>query len=286
MAEAVLCARSLVAQFPMRAAATAGIVLAAVMLVAALAAAQLSGPRFPALSGQIVDEARLLSAEDRTQILADLKALEAKSTDQVVVVTLKSLDGYSVEDYGYRLGRHWGIGQAGKNNGVLLIVVPSERKVRIEVGRGLEPQLTDAMSRLIIDNAILPAFRRGDFAGGIKAAVVDIRDVLLGDAQAVQERSKSIAKRSSGVDPMSVLIILFWIGVVAFVLYAHYQSSRMPQGAAYRRSRYGPGRGNPGPVVIPGGWGGSGNWGGSGDGGGGWSGGGGDFGGGGSSGSW
>jgi uncharacterized protein len=266
----------------------AGIVLAAVMLVAALAAAQLSGPRFPALSGQIVDEAGLLSAEDRSQILADLRALEAKSTDQIVVVTLKSLDGYSVEDYGYRLGRHWGIGQAGKNNGVLLIIVPSERKVRIEVGRGLEPQLTDAMSRIIIDNALLPAFRRGDFAGGIKAAVVDIRDVLLGDAQAVQERSKRIAKRSSGIDPMSAVIILFWIGLVAFVLYAHYQSSRMPQGAAYRRSRYGPGRGNPGPVVIPGGWGGSGNWGGSGSGdsGGGWSGGGGDFGGGGSSGSW
>ena len=109
-----------------------------------------------------------MSPEDRAALNAELKALEDKSSDQLVVVTLPSLQGYTIEDYGYQLGRHWGIGTAKLNNGVLLIVAPNERKVRIEVGRGLEPTLTDALSSIIINNAILPRFRAGDFASGIK----------------------------------------------------------------------------------------------------------------------
>src|SRR5581483_1943260 len=158
----------------------AGLWLAAT-LAALPAAAQ---PKFPPLSGRIVDEAGLLGAEDLAAIARDLKALEEKSTDQLVVFTTRSLQGYPIEDFGYRLGRFWQIGQKDKNNGVILIVAPSDRKVRIEVGRGLEAQLTDLMSKLIIENAILPAFRRNDYAGGIKAGVRDIRDVLLGDAEA------------------------------------------------------------------------------------------------------
>src|SRR6185436_16605976 len=98
------------------------------------------------------------------------EALEKKSTDQLVIYTTRSLQGYPIEDFGYRLGRFWQIGQKGKNNGVMLIV----------------------------ENAILPAFRRNDFAGGIKAGVRDIRDVLLGDAEAVKERARTAAKRSPG----------------------------------------------------------------------------------------
>ena len=97
------------------------------------------------------------------RIEQDLTALEEKSTDQLVVYTTRSLQGYPIEDFGYRLGRDWQIGQKGKNNGVILIVAPNDRKVRIEVGRGLEPQLTDLMTKLIVENAILPAFRRNDF---------------------------------------------------------------------------------------------------------------------------
>src|SRR3972149_11166850 len=95
-------------------------------------------PTFPALTGRVVDDANLLSASDKAQLTADLKALEDKSSDQVVVVTVPSLQGFTIEDYGYQLGRHWGIGTKELNNGVLLIVAPNERKVRIEVGRGLE----------------------------------------------------------------------------------------------------------------------------------------------------
>ena len=105
-------------------------------------------------------------------------------------MTVKSLEGYSIEDYGIGLARKWGIGQKGKDNGVLLIVAPNDRKVRIEVGRRLEPMMTDTMSTLIIENAILPKFRRGDFAGGIKDAVRDIKTVLLGDAEEVKRRAQ------------------------------------------------------------------------------------------------
>jgi len=164
--------------------------LLAALLAAVLVAVMPAGadPKFPPLTGRIVDEAGLLSVEDKRAIEQVLAALEGKSTDQLVVYTTRSLQGYPIEDFGYRLGRFWQIGQKGANNGVVLIVAPNERKVRIEVGRGLEPQLTDLMSKLIVENAILPAFRRNDFAGGIKAGVRDIRDVLLGDAEAVKQR--------------------------------------------------------------------------------------------------
>ena len=182
--------------------------VAAACVALLLATAALADRSFPPLTGRIVDEAALLSADDRRALEAELKALEEKSTDQLVVYTTRSLQGYPIEDFGYRLGRAWAIGQKDKNNGVILIVAPSDRKVRIEVGRGLEPQLTDIMTKLIIENAILPAFRRNDFAGGIKAGVRDIRDVLLGDAEAVKQRAKGGAKRSPGGDSNFPLLIL------------------------------------------------------------------------------
>ncbi|MCC7253109.1 TPM domain-containing protein [Hyphomicrobium sp.] len=249
----------------------------------------LAAPNFPQLTGRIVDNASLLSPEDRAAIEAELSALEAKSTDQLVVVTLPSLDGYAIDDYGYQLGRHWGIGQAGKDNGVLLIVAPNERKVRIEVGRGLEPVVTDLMSRIIIENAILPEFRRGNFSAGIRAGVRDIKDTLLGDAEAVKERARGL-DRGDGPDWIGLLMIAFWIAVVVYILYAQMRyAAQAPQPLGRderRRARRGRAR-DDGFVVFPGGahdtWGGGG-W--SGGGGGGWSGGGGGFGGGGSSGSW
>jgi uncharacterized protein len=236
-------------------------------------------PEFPQLTGRIVDQAGLLSAADQNEINTELSQLEGKSTDQVAVVTLKSLQGYAIEDYGYRLGRHWGIGQQGKNNGILLIVAPNDRKVRIEVGRGLEPIMTDALSRIIIDNAILPQFRRGDYAAGIRNGVRDIKDVLLGDAEAVKERART-SHVAQGMDTMQVILLLFWLAIVVYVIWAVYRSAQMANKSGLRRS---------GPVFFPSGssdgWSGGG-WSGGGGGGGGWSGGGGDFGGGGSSGSW
>lgn len=268
----------------MRMAAALSVLAAALVLCAAAIAA----PTFPPLTGQIVDNAGLLSAEDRMAIEAELKALEAQSTDQLVVVTVPSLDGYDIADYGYRLGRHWGIGQAGKDNGVLLIVAPNERKVRIEVGRGLEPVVTDLMSKIIIENAILPEFRGGNFGAGIRAGVRDLKDTLLGDAEAVKERARGLDK-GDGPDWMGLVMIAFWIAIVVYIVYAQARyAAQAPQSVSRdgrRQLRRGRAR-DDGFVIFPGG--GNGSWGGGGwsGGSGGWSGGGGGFGGGGSSGSW
>ena len=144
----------------------------------------------------MVDEANILDEATRAALTQKLADLEAKTTDQLVVVTLKSLQSTSIEDFGYQLGRHWQIGQKDKNNGVLLIVVPNERRVRIEVGYGLEGTLTDAVSRLIIENGIVPRFRANDFAGGITRGVDDIISVLTGDAEEWKQRA---AKRPDTV---------------------------------------------------------------------------------------
>src|SRR5450631_2470267 len=158
-------------------------VIAWICLICACAAQTLS---FPALSGRVVDEAGVLDAAARTALTGSLADFEQKTTDQLVVVTLKSLQGTSIEDYGYQLGRHWQIGQKDKDSGVLLIVAPNERKVRIEVGYGLEGTLTDAMTKVIIEAAILPRFKAGDFSGGIKRGVEEITGLLSGDVKGSQ----------------------------------------------------------------------------------------------------
>ena len=272
----------------MSVAAVAAAALVAVLAWAAPILAQTREPTFPALTGRVVDNARLLTPEDRSAIEADLAALEERSTDQLVVVTLPSLQGYEIEDYGYRLGRRWGIGQAGKDNGVLLIVTPNERRVRIEVGRGLEPIVTDLMSRIIIENAIIPRFRQGNFSAGVRAGVRDLTSTMLGDGEAVKQRAKGLS-RKDGPNWMAILLIAFWIGIVLYVAYAqvrYAQSQPQAVGRGKRRGRrsadFGPGAGSG--TWGRGGWpSGGGGWSG---GGGGWSGGGGGFGGGGGSGSW
>lgn len=259
------------------------IILGVLLLAAGASYAQ---PKFPTLTGRIVDEAGLLSPSDRSSILADLKLLEEKSSDQLIVFTTRSLQGYAIEDFGYQLGRAWGIGQKDVNNGIILIVAPNERKVRIEVGRGLEPVMTDLLAKLIIENAILPAFRRNDFAGGIKAGVHDIKDVLLGDAEAVRQRADAGRKRNNaGNDNIALYFLIFFIVVAVFMVWVQQRQMAHPVAAGARRRR-----GGYVPVPVDsGGWGSSSSgWSGSGsnDSGGGFSGGGGDFGGGGSSGSW
>src|SRR6201994_2735853 len=128
-----------------------------------------AAPTFPTLSGRVVDDAHILSDQTRSDLDQKLAGLEAKTSRQLVVVTLPSLQGYEISDYGYQLGRAWGIGQAKLNNGVLFIIAPTEHKARIEVGYGLAPIVTDAFSSVIIQTQVLPKFRAGDFNGGVEA---------------------------------------------------------------------------------------------------------------------
>jgi uncharacterized protein len=193
--------------------------IAWICLVGACAAQTLS---FPALSGRVVDDAGVLDAATRTALTQSLADLEQKTTDQLVVVTLKSLQGTSIEDYGYQLGRRWQIGQKDKNNGVLLIVAPTERKVRIEVGYGLEGALTDAVTKLIIENSILPRFKAADFSGGITRGVEDIIQVLSGDAQEWQDRAAqrlapdNAQPAPNGATWPAIVAILMGIGFLIF----------------------------------------------------------------------
>lgn len=135
---------------------------------------------FPTLTGRVVDEANILSPQTKQLLEQKLKNFEQNTSNQIVVVTLKSLQGHSIEEYGYQLGRHWGIGQKDKNNGVLLIVAPNERKVRIEVGYGLEGTLTDAKSFLIINDIIIPYFKKGDFDTGVIKGTEAIMETIKG----------------------------------------------------------------------------------------------------------
>ena len=135
---------------------------------------------FPALSGRVVDAANIISPATEAALTARLATLETQTRRQLVVATVPSLGGQDVADYGYLLGRSWGIGNRERNDGVILLIAPNERRMHIAVGYGLEPVLTDALSAQIIRNDITPAFKQGDYDGGITAGVNAIaRQIML-----------------------------------------------------------------------------------------------------------
>jgi len=153
-----------------------------VLLIGCIGSAGAADIVYPALTGRVVDQADILDPATEQAIANTSQSLETATTNQMVVVTLASLQGQTIEDFGYQLGRAWGIGRAGKNNGILLIVAPNERSVRIEVGYGLEGTITDALSRGIIEQEILPRFRSDDYNGGVRAGVTTLAQILMGDA--------------------------------------------------------------------------------------------------------
>ncbi len=246
----------------------------------------------------VVDAAKLLSPEQAAQITQLSEGINKTTTRQFVVATIPDLEGYDIADYGYQLGRAWGLGQKGANNGIILIVAPNDRKVRIEVGYGLEPIMTDALSSQIINQIIVPKFKAGDMPGGIVAGAQAIGEQMKLPLEAAEERAKAAAdqavttrsRNGGGNFPFGLL----FLGVVlAFVILPMIFHGRR------RGRRYRGGGGDHWPIILwsianeigrNSGGGGSSGWGGGGGGwgggGGGFSGGGGSFGGGGASGSW
>jgi uncharacterized protein len=189
------------------AAVTAALLLAITVSYAAL--------HFPALSGRVVDDAGILSSSTRETLTNLLAEHEQQTHNQVVVVTLRSLEGTTIEQYGYQLGRAWGIGVKGKNNGALLIVSPSTHDVRIEVGYGLEGTLTDAQSKLIIENVMLPSFRKGDYDGGVLNGTITMLQALGGHPSLEVTQAPSTDDRSSSDGgfhiPIFVIVIVLWL---------------------------------------------------------------------------
>jgi uncharacterized protein len=231
-------------------------------------------PTFPVLKGRVMDNANIISDATEFDLNNKLAALEAKTSRQLVVVTLPSLQGYDISDYGYQLGRAWGIGQAKLNNGVLFIIAPAEHKARIEVGYGLEPILTDALSEVILQNAVLPKFRSGDYDGGVEAGVDALIQQLSLNTSEAEAKAAAAGKMQDDGDQNSggfpaLLIVLFIFFAIFRVFGAWGFLPLMFMGGGGRYGGYG-----------------GGSFGGGSFGGGGFGGGGGSFGGGGASGSW
>ncbi|MQA52749.1 TPM domain-containing protein [Pseudomonas piscis] len=242
-----------------------------VLLLWVLAISAQAELKFPALSGRVVDDAQMLEPATRAQLTQELAAHEQATSEQLVVVTLANLQGATIEDYGYQLGRHWGIGQKDKNNGALLIVARDERKLRIEVGYGLEDRLTDAQASVIINQVITPAFKNGQFSKGISDGVSAMLLVLGGTPLDEPATAYGTGESSAQDDFVQRHPLLFIFLVLLFILVI-----MVAQALGLISTTSGRGGG--------GGFGGGGFGGGSG--GGGFSGGGGSFGGGGSSGGW
>ena len=249
--------------------------LALALVLVAWAGASFAAPQFPPLTGRVVDQADILPAPMETRLTEKLATLETTTDRQLVIVTVASLQGYEIEDYGYQLGRAWGIGQAKENNGVLLLVAPGDRRVRIEVGYGLEGVLTDALSNVILQERVLPKFRAGDMAAGVESGADALIEQLQLPADEARQRVSAASGDGGEIDPALIFFLIF----VAFWFFLMVTRTR----------RYGRRLGGMVPPVIiwdsgrRGGGSGGGGWSG---GGGGFSGGGGSFGGGGSSGSW
>jgi uncharacterized protein len=144
----------------------------------------------PALTGRVVDRAHLISAAGTARLTRELAQLEAATSDQVVVATLPSLGGRSIEEEGLALGRCWGVGRKGMDNGVVVLVAPAEKKVRVEVGYGLEGLLTDERAGAIIERDMLPRLKAGRVEAGIKEGVRAIDALLRSDHRRPQRRTR------------------------------------------------------------------------------------------------
>ncbi|WP_380783819.1 TPM domain-containing protein [Sphingomonas sp. R86520] len=185
-----------------------------------------SAQTFPKFTGFVVDAANVIPPEQEAALTKRLDDLQKTTGNQLVVATVPDLEGYPIEDYGNRLIRSWGVGLKDANNGAILLVAPNDRKVRIEVGYGLEPVLTDAFSSVVINQQVLPRFKAGDMAGGIVAGANAVAEQLaLPDAEArakvtaaAAEYDETHRQSSSGGGGVPIGLIFFGIVLAAIVI--------------------------------------------------------------------
>ena len=166
----------------------------------------------PYLSGRVNDYAKILSEGTRQLLEERLKDHEDRTTNQIAVLTISSLEGDDLEDFAERVFQTWQLGQAGKDNGVLLLIVSQDRKLRIEVGYGLEPYLTDAQGSRIIRDRIVPYFKGGDYEKGIEEGV----NAILGQIEGIEELSTT-DETSSPSDGGGYGFLTFVLGIISLV---------------------------------------------------------------------
>jgi uncharacterized protein len=167
----------------------------------------------PKLQGYINDYAGMMSPSTRSALEGELKAFEMSDSTQIVILTIPSLEGEVIEDFGIKVAEAWRIGQKGKDNGAIFIVAKQERKMRIEGGRGLEGRLTDLMAGRIVDLVVKPNFKRGDYDGGFKAGISALIDATRGEFRAEGNHRPQKRERSS-----QVLTFLIFSGIALLVL--------------------------------------------------------------------
>jgi uncharacterized protein len=195
-------------------------VLAALLLLLGFVLPALADPPIPALTGRVVDQAGILDASTIAALTRKLADHESATSDQVVVVTLPDLKGYTIEQWGLALLNGWGIGQRGKDNGVVLVVAPSDRRLRIEVGTGLESVLTNKAAGDIIQAEIIPRFKGGDLKGGVSAGVDAILATVGGTYRAplVEANGSSGGSRFNIERYLPFGIPLLFVAIVGFNL--------------------------------------------------------------------
>ncbi|MBJ7439994.1 MAG: TPM domain-containing protein [Sphingopyxis sp.] len=258
-----------------------------------LLAAPATAQSFPKLTGRVVDQADIIPAAEEANLNIQLEQVEKTSGHQFVVATVNDLEGNEIADYGYKLGRAWGIGDEAKDDGVVFLIAPNERRMHIAVGLGLEPVLTDALSGRIIRDVVTPKFKASDMPGGIQAGVNAIAEQIQLSPEEAAARAQAAAAQERDRADDGNFGGLFFVGFIIFIFFILPMLARIGRRGKKRRK----GRPWDAPIIIWGGddWGGSsggsswggGSWGGGGGGGfGGFSGGGGSFGGGGASGGW
>lgn len=266
--------------------------LTSAFLLALLMAVPAAAQTFPQLTGRVVDQADIIPPAEEADLTAQLEQLEKTTGHQLVVATVNDLEGQDVADYGYRLGRTWGIGGKEENDGVVFLIAPNERRMNISVGYGLEPILTDALSGRIIRDQVTPRFKDGDYPGGIQAGVNAIAQQIALPPEEAAARAAAAAKAERDrADDGSFGGFIFIGFIILFFFVLPMLSAFGRRGRRHRKHR----PWGAAPIIVWGDhdWGGGGrgsSWGGggwSGGGGfGGFSGGGGSFGGGGASGGW
>jgi uncharacterized protein len=165
----------------------------------------------PPLRGHVNDYAGILSTEAAQNLESELKAFEKTDSTQIAVLAIPSLEGENLEDFSIRVAEAWKIGQKGRDNGVILLIAKNERKIRIEVGRGLEGKLTDLVSGRIIRNEIVPRFKAGDFDGGIRQGVSSIMETIKGEYRATAHEPAPYKRRGP---PVLTLFIFFLVACV------------------------------------------------------------------------
>jgi uncharacterized protein len=186
------------------------IVLFGLLLIPAL----VSALDVPTLTGRVVDLAHVLSGQEAAQLSDGLKAHEEKTGNQVTVLILPSLEGEPLEDFSHRVATSWKLGQKGTDNGVLLLVVLKERKLRIEVGYGLEGTLTDLRSARIIRQEIVPRFKAGDIPGGVRAGTEAILKTIEGTYQADEASHRSAAESDAFQYVVIGIVVGFLAGMI------------------------------------------------------------------------